>query len=125
MDVPALGSAAARLRQDQRKQAEALEAIEAVTAFLVYLTSEGRYVMDVNLDSPVTAERTPARHEVVAGCQNIADDLRRQAQTEEITMNVLGNFTRMQTDPQFHAMIASARAQAEAAAAVASGQVPQ
>lgn len=118
MEVPALGSAQARLREDLRKQ-EAPEAAEAVTAFLIWITPDGRYVMSTDLGYPVTAGRAPTRQEVIAACEVTAGDMRRQAQTEELTMNILGNLSRMQADPQYHMAIEQARAQAGAAAAAA------
>ena len=122
MPVPELGSAAAKVRNQMRQLDDAApEAIEAVTAFLVWITPDGRYIMDTDLDRPVTADRKPTKHEVIAACACVSNDMRRQMQTEEVTMNVLGNLSRMQADPNYHMMLAQARAQAETAAAVAAG----
>lgn len=122
MEVPVLGQDAARVREGVRQQ-EAPQVIEAVTAFLVCITPDGRYIMETDLDVPVTADRLPTRHEVIAACQVIASDTLRRTQTEELTMNILGNFSRMQTDPQYLSMVAMARAQAEAATAAANGRL--
>jgi hypothetical protein len=123
MEVPALGPAAAKLRAGLREQPHAGPAapVEAVTAFLVYVTADGRYVLETSLDAQVTASRPPTRDEVIGACQKVADDMRRQAQSEEITVNVLGNISRMLSDPGFHALVTRARTEAEAAAAIASG----
>lgn len=119
VDVPVLGSGAAKLREDMRTQQEAPALIDAVTAFLVYITPDGRYIMDTDLDSPVTTARTPTRHEIIAACANVSNDTRRQMQSEEVTMTILGNLSRMQADPNYHMAVEQARAQASAAAAAA------
>jgi hypothetical protein len=121
MQVPELGSGAAKVRTQMRQQETEPETAEAVTAFLVYITPEGRVIMDANLDAPVTALRPPSRHEIIGACRNVANDVARQMQTEEVTMNILGNLSRMQADPNYQAMVAEAQAQARAAAAAASG----
>jgi hypothetical protein len=116
VELPALGADAAKIRQQARQQEQAPdEPVAAITAFLVYLTPEGRYLMEADLDRPLTTERPPTRGDITAGCQNVLDDARRQAQTEEITMNVLGNFSRMMSDPNYHAMVEQARTQAAVA----------
>lgn len=121
-EIPALVSSAAKARQQVRQHEEPEGPIEAVTAFLVYVTPEGACIMDVNIDLPLTVERPPTRHEVIGACENVKADIDRQMATEQVTMNVLGNLSRMQADPQYHIMLSQARAQAEAAAAAANGQ---
>lgn len=124
MPIPELGTAAARAREGTRKQQDApAEPLPVTTAFLVCVTSDGRFILDTNIDTPVIPDRNPTRQEVIAACTNIIADLNRQAAVEETTMNVLGNFSRMQADPQYQAMLAAARTQAEAAATVANQAV--
>lgn len=115
MPVPVLGSSAAKMRDVQRTAAETPAVIEAVTAFIVYATPDGRYLPEYDLDAPLTVTRPPTRHEVIAGCEIVTADTRLQMQTEAVTANVLMNFARMQGDPNYHAMLAETRAQAEAA----------
>lgn len=123
MELPALGASAAKQREQLRISEQAPdEPIAAVTAFLVYVTPEGRYAFDPDLDRPVIAERPPTRGDIVAACTNVLTDITRQAQTEELTMNVLGNLSRMQADPNYHAMIEQARVQAAAAVQAANSR---
>lgn len=115
MEVPTLGQSAAKMREESRTL-ETPGPTEAVTAFLVYVTSDGRYIMDTDLDADLIAARQPTRHEVIAACECVAADIRRQTQTEELTMTILGNLSRMMSDPQYHLMVDQARQAAVAAA---------
>lgn len=126
MEVPALGSSEAKARDNlRRSQEEPDEPVAVATAFLVYITDDGRCVMDSNLSAAIIPDRAPSKHEVIGACENVINDLRLQMQTEAITMNVLGNLSRMQADPNYHAMVAQAQQQARAAAVVAGGTVPR
>lgn len=121
MTIPLLGSDAAKARSQVRQAEQVPAVIEATTAFIVYVTPDGRFLPEFNLDAAITAERPPTRHEVIAACAVIAGDTRLQMQTEAVTANVLMNFARMQGDPNYHAMLAETRAQAEAASRAAAG----
>lgn len=120
MDIPALGAAAAKLREQVRAQ-ESPQAVDAVTAFIVYITADGRYLTAADLDAPVTSERPPTRQEIIAACEAVSSEIKRLNQTEEVTMNVLGNLGRMLGDPNFHMLLTQARQQGEAAVAVSGG----
>ena len=120
MDIPVLGSDAARARNQIRAQ-ETPEVIEAVTAFIIYATPDGRYLPEFSLDAPLTVSRPPTRHDVTAGCAVVAAEAALGAQVEATTANVLGNLARMQGDPNYHAMLEGARAQAQAAMDAAAG----
>lgn len=120
MELPALGSDAARVREQSRRQEQAPdEPVAAVTGFIVYITPDGRYLMDADINKPVTVQRPPSRDEITATCGNIRAAVLAQAQTEATTMTVLGNMSRMQADPQYQMMLDQARTQALAAAAAA------
>lgn len=121
MDVPVLGSGHAKAREQVRQAEQVPAVIEAATAFVIYVTPDGRFLPETDLDAPVTITRPPTRHDILAGCAVVAGDIRLQMQTEAVTANVLMNFARMQGDPNYHAMLAETRAQAEAAARVAAG----
>lgn len=123
MTVPLLGSDAAKARNQARQAEQVPEVIEAVTAFTVYVTPDGRFLPEFSLDTAITTQRPPTRHDVLAGCAVVAHDISAQMQIEGTTASVLGNFARMQGDPNYHAMLEQARTQAEAAmnAAAAGG----
>jgi len=121
MTVPLLGSSAAQARQQQRQAAETPAVTEAVTAFIICVMPDGSYRPEYDLDAAVTTERLPTRHEVIAGCEVVASSAKLDMVTEAVTMNVVGNLGRMQSDPNYHAMIAQAREQAAAAMQAAGG----
>lgn len=121
MEIPILGQDAARARTAQQPADGKPEFIDAECAFIVYQTAEGLWVSTADLGTPVTAERATTRHDIIAGCEAAKQDQIRQMATQEITMNVLGNFTRAMTDPQVQLAMRQANETARAAAAAANG----
>ena len=121
MSIPLLGQDAARSRQAQQAGDDKPEFIEAECAFIVYQTPDGAWVATADLGTPVTIERPPTRHDIISGCECAKQEQLRQMATQEITMNVLGNFTRAMSDPSFQLAMRQANETARAAAAAANG----
>lgn len=124
MEIPILAQDAARARAAQQTAGEKREAetIDAVCAFLVYQTAEGAWASTPDLAADIVIERPPTRHDIISGCEAAKQEQIRQMATQEITMNVLGNFTRAMADPQFQLAMLQANETARAAAAAASGR---
>ena len=120
MDIPILGQDAARARSAQ--QPEKPEFIGAECAFIVYQTPEGQWIPTADLDIPVTTERPTGQHDIISGCEAAKHVILRQMATQEVVMNVLGNFTRAMADPQFQLAMLQATETARAAAAAANGR---
>lgn len=70
-EIPLLG----QKKPEEPKAPEVPEIVPAVTAFIVYMTEDGRVLVDANLDSPIAAQRPPTFDDIYGMCSNTLKDV--------------------------------------------------
>lgn len=77
-DIPLLG------QNNSEKSEESAEVQNVRTAFMVYITEDGQYILDTDINSPIVPERVPSRDEIFAACQVVQKDMQTQEMLENI-----------------------------------------
>lgn len=76
----------------QNKPEPKMEEAQSVrAAFMIYLTNDGQYILEPDINAPIQPERQPTMDEIVAACNIVIKDMQIRETLENIP-NVLLQF---------------------------------